>query len=219
MMLWRALVSCCCSSSQPVVVIVESTNPVKSYGVFVMSDRSCNRDTRKCTPEAQATQTCKPTNLQVWGKNLSFFLNLLASISSPLSLCKPNVPTRSFMLSTNTMLLQITNRLCMCVCLSLSFHFLLSCLKNEYSEKVVGSFPSDQDIYPLGCCKHGFCDHTSFPLCFSNLLCSQSSHSSTSQALANCRIRAVRTSIRTVTHHKMTSILKNHENTVCSQSS
>ncbi len=168
MMLWRALVSCCCSSSQPVVVIVESTNPVKSHGVFVMSDRNCNRDTRKCTPEAQATQTCKPTNLQVWGKNLSFFLNLLASISSPLSLCKPNVPTRSFMLSTNTTLLQITNRLCMCVCLSVSFHFLLSCSKNEYSGEVVGSFPSGQDIYPLGCCKQGFCDHTSFPLCFSN---------------------------------------------------
>ncbi len=133
MMLWRALVSCCCSSSQPVVVTVESTNPLKSHGVFVMSDRSCNRDTRKCTPEAQATQTCKPTNLQVWGKNLSFFLNLLASISSPLSLCKLNVPTRSFMLSTNTTLLQITNRLCMCVCLSVSFHFLLSCSRNEYS--------------------------------------------------------------------------------------
>jgi hypothetical protein len=43
------------------------------------------------------------------------------------------------------------------------------------------------DIFPLGCCDHRFCDHISFPLCFFKYLFSQSSHSSTSQALPNCR--------------------------------
>jgi hypothetical protein len=34
----------------------------------------------------------------------------------------------------------------------------------------------------------GYCDHSSFPLCFFNWLCSQSStHSSTAQTLTNCR--------------------------------
>ncbi len=168
MMLWRALVSCCCSSSQPVVVIVKSTNPLKSHGVFVMSDRSCNRDTRKCTPEAQATQTCKPTNLQVWGKNLSFFLNLWHPFLHPCLCASPMFPLALLCsLPTARYCRSPIDSVCVSVCLSHS----ISCSvvrRMNTQEKVVGSFPSDQDIYPLGCCKHGFCDHTSFPLCFSN---------------------------------------------------
>jgi hypothetical protein len=56
---------------------------------------------------------------------------------------------------------------CVSVCLSHSTSCSVVRGMNT-QEKVVGNFPSDQDIYPLGCCKHGFCDHTSFPLCFSN---------------------------------------------------
>jgi hypothetical protein len=39
------------------------------------------------------------------------------------------------------------------------------------------------NIFPLGCCGHGFYDHNNFPLCFSNKVWSQSSCSSTCQAL------------------------------------
>jgi hypothetical protein len=45
---------------------------------------------------------------------------------------------------------------------------------------MVGSFLQD---FPIG-----YCDHSSFPLCFFNRLCSQPSHSSTtSQTVTNCR--------------------------------